>query len=45
LKNSGNRTPVAVVMLAADVSRSKAAAALKKSKGHVRQAIAIAQSV
>ncbi len=42
LKESGNRTPVAVVMLAARVNRSKAAAALKKTKGHVRQAIAIA---
>ncbi len=41
LKESGNRTPVAVVMLAAGVPRSKAAAALKKSKGHVRQAIAL----
>lgn len=41
---SGNRTPVAVVMLAAGVNRSKAAAALKKSKGHVRQAIAVAES-
>jgi N-acetylmuramic acid 6-phosphate etherase len=39
LKESGNRTPVAVVMLAAGVTRSKAASALKKSKGHVRQAI------
>jgi N-acetylmuramic acid 6-phosphate etherase len=44
LKSSGNRTPVAVVMLAANVPRSKAAAALKKSKGHVREAIAIAKS-
>jgi N-acetylmuramic acid 6-phosphate etherase len=44
LKASGNRTPVAVVMLAASVSRWKALAALKKSKGHVRQAIAIARS-
>jgi len=44
LKDSGNRTPVAVVMLAAGVGRSKAAAALKKSKGHVREAIAIAES-
>jgi N-acetylmuramic acid 6-phosphate etherase len=43
LKASGNRTPVAVVMLAAGVSRSQAAAALKKSKGHVRQAIALAK--
>jgi len=44
LKSSGNRTPVAVVMLAANVPRSQAAAALKKSKGHVREAIAIAKS-
>lgn len=44
LKASGNRTPVAVVMLAAEVTRSKAAAALKKTKGHVRQAIALAKS-
>jgi N-acetylmuramic acid 6-phosphate etherase len=44
LTASGNRTPVAVVMLAAGVSRSRAAAALKKSKGHVRQAIALAKS-
>ncbi len=44
LNGSGNRTPVAVVMLAAGVARSKAAAALKKSKGHVRQAITIARS-
>jgi len=39
LKDSGNRTPVAVVMLAAEVSRSKATTALKQSKGHVRRAI------
>jgi N-acetylmuramic acid 6-phosphate etherase len=44
LKASGNRTPVAVVMLAAGVTRAKAVAALKKSKGHVRNAIAIAKS-
>jgi len=44
LKESGNRTPVAVVMLAAGVNRSKAAAALKKTKGHVREAIALAKS-
>lgn len=42
LEASGNRTPVAVVMLAAGVDKAKAAAALKKSKGHVRQAIALA---
>ena len=45
LNASGHRTPVAVVMLAAGVTRSKAAAALHKSKGHVRQAIAIATSI
>ena len=44
LEASGNRTPVAVVMLAAGVTRSQAAAALKKSKGHVRQAIATAKA-
>jgi N-acetylmuramic acid 6-phosphate etherase len=43
LAASGNRTPVALVMLAAGVSRSQAAAALKKSSGHVRQAIALAK--
>jgi N-acetylmuramic acid 6-phosphate etherase len=35
LKAAGNRTPVAVVMLAANVS-------LKKTKGHVRKAISVA---
>jgi N-acetylmuramic acid 6-phosphate etherase len=44
LTASGNRTPVAVVMLAAKVPRSKAIAALKESKGHVRQAIQLAQA-
>jgi N-acetylmuramic acid 6-phosphate etherase len=44
LEASGNRTPVAAVMLAAEVTKSQAAAALKKSNGHVRQAIAIARS-
>lgn len=44
LASSGNRTPVAVVMLAANVTRSKAIAALKRSKGHVRQAIGLAQT-
>ncbi len=43
LKASGNHTPVAVVMLAARVTRSQAQAALKKAKGHVRQAIALAR--
>jgi N-acetylmuramic acid 6-phosphate etherase len=40
---SGNRTPVAVVMLAAGVTRSVALGALKKSKGHVRRAIDLAK--
>jgi N-acetylmuramic acid 6-phosphate etherase len=44
LEASGNRTPVAVVMLASGASRSKAVAALKKSKGHVRHAIALAKA-
>jgi len=44
LQASGNRTPLAVVMLATGVTRAKAAAALKKSKGHVREAIAIAKN-
>jgi N-acetylmuramic acid 6-phosphate etherase len=43
LKASGNRTPVALVMLAADVSSAAAASALRKSAGHVRQAIALAK--
>ena len=44
LRASGNRTPVAVVMLAAGVSRAQAAAALKRSTGHVREAIALAKN-
>ena len=44
LKASGNRTPVAVVMLAAGVNRAQAVAALKKSKAHVRNAIESAKS-
>jgi N-acetylmuramic acid 6-phosphate etherase len=43
LEASGNRTPVAVVMLAAGVNRSRAVAALKQSGGHVRRAIALAK--
>jgi N-acetylmuramic acid 6-phosphate etherase len=43
LKASGKRTPVALVMLAAGVPRAQAAAALKKSAGHVRKAIALAK--
>jgi N-acetylmuramic acid 6-phosphate etherase len=44
LKAAANRTPVAVVMLAANVPSSQAVAALKKSQGHVRQAIALVKS-
>ena len=44
LEAAGHRTPVAVVMLAANVTRPQAAAALKKTKGHVRQAIAQAKT-
>jgi N-acetylmuramic acid 6-phosphate etherase len=43
LKTAGNRTPVALVMLAAKVPQAKAAAALKQSGGHVRKAIAQAK--
>lgn len=43
LKASGNKTPVAVVMLAAGATRPQAQAALKKAKGHVREAIALAK--
>jgi len=43
LKVSGNRTPVALVMLAAGVGRAEAMAALKKAKGNVRKAIADAK--
>jgi len=42
LEASGGRTPVALVMLAAKVPRAQAVAALKKSSGHVRRAIALA---
>jgi N-acetylmuramic acid 6-phosphate etherase len=44
LQASGNRTPVALVMLAAKVNRTQAAAALKKSAGNVRKAIALAKA-
>ena len=43
LKASGNRTPVALVMLAGGVTRPEAVTALKKSNGNVRQAIASAK--
>jgi N-acetylmuramic acid 6-phosphate etherase len=43
LKASGNRTPVALVMLAAGVTRATAVAALRKSKGNARKAIGFAK--
>jgi N-acetylmuramic acid 6-phosphate etherase len=43
LAASGNRTPVALVMLAAGVTRPQAIAALKKANANVRQAIALAK--
>jgi N-acetylmuramic acid 6-phosphate etherase len=43
LKASGNRTPVALVMLAAGVTRAEATSALKKAKANVRRAIALAK--
>jgi N-acetylmuramic acid 6-phosphate etherase len=43
LKASGNRTPVAVVMLAAGVGRGQAEAALKKTRGNVRHGIVLAK--
>jgi N-acetylmuramic acid 6-phosphate etherase len=43
LKASGNRTPVALVMLAAKVSRTEAIVALKKASGSVRKAIVVAR--
>ncbi|MGA7399053.1 MAG: N-acetylmuramic acid 6-phosphate etherase [Candidatus Sulfotelmatobacter sp.] len=44
LEASGHRTPVALVMLVAGVSRARAVAALKASSGHVRHAIELATS-
>jgi N-acetylmuramic acid 6-phosphate etherase len=43
LEASAGQTPVALVMLAAGVSKAAALAALKKASGHVRQAIAAAR--
>jgi N-acetylmuramic acid 6-phosphate etherase len=43
LQAAGNRTPVALIMLAAGVSRAKAVAALKKAKSNVRLALALAK--
>ena len=43
LKASGNRTPVALVMLAAGVNASQAGEAIRKSAGHIRRAIELAK--
>jgi N-acetylmuramic acid 6-phosphate etherase len=43
LESARHSTPVALVMLAAGVPRARAAAALKKSADHVRNAIALAK--
>jgi N-acetylmuramic acid 6-phosphate etherase len=45
LKASGNRVPVALVMLQAAVSRAHAERALKSTNGHVRRAIASARAL
>jgi len=45
LAAAGGRVPVALVMAKAEVSRSRAATALKKSAGQVRKAIAIAIAI
>lgn len=43
LEAAANRTPVALVMLSAKVTRPQAQAALKQAKGNVRQAITLAK--
>jgi N-acetylmuramic acid 6-phosphate etherase len=45
LKASGDRTPVALVMLAANLTRPQAQASLTTTKGNVRQAIANAKQM
>jgi N-acetylmuramic acid 6-phosphate etherase len=42
---AGGRVPLALVMAKAEVSRARAAAALRESRGQVRRAIALAKSV
>jgi N-acetylmuramic acid 6-phosphate etherase len=44
LAAAGGRVPLALVMAKAEVSRARAAAALKESRGQVRRAIALAKS-
>jgi len=45
LKSAGNSVPVALVMAKAGANRAQAMAALEKSAGHVRNAIALARSL
>jgi N-acetylmuramic acid 6-phosphate etherase len=45
LAAAGGRVPLALVMAKAEVSRARAAAALRESRGQVRRAIALAKSV
>jgi N-acetylmuramic acid 6-phosphate etherase len=45
LAAAGGRVPLALVMAMAEVSRARAAAALKESRGQMRRAIALAKSV
>jgi len=45
LAAAGGRVPLALVMAKAELSRARAAAALKESRGQVRRAIALAKSV
>jgi N-acetylmuramic acid 6-phosphate etherase len=45
LATAGGRVPLAVVMAKAGVGRTRAAAALRESRGQVRRAIALAKSV
>ncbi len=44
LRSAHNSVPVALVMAKAGVTRTRAVAALKQTQGHVRKAIAMAQS-
>lgn len=44
LRRSGNEVPAAIVMTKAQVSRSKAEDALRRARGNVRKAIALASS-
>jgi N-acetylmuramic acid 6-phosphate etherase len=44
LASAGHSVPIALVMAKAGVDRARATAALKKSAGHVRRAIAVAET-